>query len=56
VKYLIIPLAALLVLAFLVLLGAIGFAVAFTVISVVGRIWRLLTGRRPDREVEQTVE
>lgn len=44
-KYLLIPLAALAVLAFLVVLGAIGLAVAFALISAVGRLWRLLTGR-----------
>lgn len=44
-KYLLIPLAALAVLVFLIALGAIGLAVAFALISTVGRIWRLLTGR-----------
>jgi len=49
VKLLLIPLAILAFVLFLLVLGAIGLAVSFGVIYVVGRVWRLLTGARPRR-------
>ena len=49
VKLLLIPLAILAFVVFLLVLGAIGFAVAFAVLYVLGRIWRLLSGGRPGR-------
>lgn len=48
-KLLLIPLAILAFLVFLLVLGAIGFAVAFAVLYVLGRIWRLLSAGRPGR-------
>lgn len=44
VKLLLIPLAILAFVFFLLLLGAIGLAVAFAVIYVVGAAWRLVSG------------
>ncbi|HEV2727223.1 MAG TPA: hypothetical protein VGV34_02960 [Solirubrobacterales bacterium] len=48
-KLLLIPLAVLAFIAFLLVLGAIGLAIAFGIISVVGRGWRLVSGGRPRR-------
>ena len=44
VKLLLVPLAILAFVLFLLLLGAIGLAVAFGVIFVFGRVWRLVSG------------
>lgn len=44
VKLLLVPLAILAFVLFLLLLGAIGLAVAFAVLSVFGRAWRLVSG------------
>jgi uncharacterized membrane protein YedE/YeeE len=49
VKFLLIPLAILAFVLFLLILGAIGLAIAFAVIYVVGGAWRLVTGGRPRR-------
>jgi len=49
VKLLLIPLAILAFVLFLLVLGAIGLAIAFAVISIVGRAWRLVSGGRPGR-------
>lgn len=50
-KYLLIPLAILAFVIFLVVLGAIGLAIAFAVISAVRGFWRLITwGPRRRRE------
>jgi hypothetical protein len=49
VKLLLLPAAILAFILFLILLGAIGLGVAFIVLSVFGRVWRLITRRpRPD--------
>jgi Flp pilus assembly protein TadG len=45
VKLLLIPFAIVAFILFLLLLGAIGFAVAFTVLAVFGRAWRLVFRR-----------
>jgi hypothetical protein len=48
VKVLLLPLAGLAFLAFLLILGAIGLGIAFLVLAVLNRIWRLLNrGARP---------
>lgn len=44
VKVLLIPMAILAFVLFLIVLGAIGLAVSFAVLAVLGRIWRLITG------------
>jgi hypothetical protein len=44
VKLLLVPLAILAFVCFLLLLGAIGLAIAFAVLYVFGRAWRLITG------------
>jgi hypothetical protein len=49
VKLLLIPLAIIAFILFLLVLGAIGLAIAFAVISVIGRGWRLVSGGRPGR-------
>jgi hypothetical protein len=49
VKLLFVPLAILAFLLFLLVLGAIGFAVAFAVLAVLGRAWRLVSGGHSDR-------
>jgi hypothetical protein len=49
VKLLLVPLAILAFVLFLLILGAIGFAVAFAVLYVLGRIWRLISAGRPGR-------
>ncbi|HEU5062067.1 MAG TPA: hypothetical protein VFT79_02805 [Solirubrobacterales bacterium] len=48
-KLLLIPLAILAFIIFLLVLGAIGLAIAFAIISAVGRAWRLVSGGRPRR-------
>ena len=45
-KLLLVPLAIVAFVVFLLVLGAIGFAVAFAVLAVLGRVWRLVTGGR----------
>jgi Trk-type K+ transport system membrane component len=50
VKVLLVPLAIAAFVLFLLILGAIGFVVAFAVLAVFGRIWRLLSrSGRPQR-------
>ena len=44
-KLLLIPFAIVAFVLFLLLLGAIGFAVAFAVLAVLGRAWRLVFRR-----------
>jgi Flp pilus assembly protein TadG len=44
-KLLLIPFAVVAFVLFLLLLGAIGFAVAFAVLAVLGRAWRLVFRR-----------
>jgi hypothetical protein len=46
VQLLLIPFAIVAFLAFLLVLGAIGFAVAFAVLALLGRGWRLASGGR----------
>ena len=48
-KFLLIPLAILAFILFLLVLGAIGLAIAFAVISVIGRAWRFVSRGRPRR-------
>jgi Trk-type K+ transport system membrane component len=45
VKLLLVPLAIGAFVVFLIVLGAIGFAVAFAVLAVLGRAWRLVFRR-----------
>jgi hypothetical protein len=45
-KILLIPFAIIAFVLFLLLLGAIGLAVAFAVLAVLGRAWRLVAGGR----------
>ncbi len=45
-KLLLVPLAIIAFVLFLLLLGAIGLAISFAVIYVVGGAWRLVTGGR----------
>lgn len=47
VKLLLIPFAVIAFVIFLLVLGAIGFAVAFAVLAVLGRGWRLVSGGSP---------
>lgn len=49
VKLLLVPLAILAFVIFLLVLGAIGLAVAFAVLFVFNRLWRLVSGARPRR-------
>jgi hypothetical protein len=49
VKLLLVPIAIVAFVIFLLVLGAIGFAVAFAVLAVLGRARRLLTGARGTR-------
>lgn len=49
VKFLLIPLVILAFALFLLVLGAIGLAISFAVIYVVGRAWRLVSGGPPRR-------
>jgi hypothetical protein len=48
VKFLLLPAAILAFIVFLAVLGAIGLGVAFVLLSLLGRLWRLVTrtGRR----------
>ena len=46
-KLLLVPLAILAFVLFLLVLGAIGLAISFAVIYVVGGAWRLVSGGRP---------
>jgi uncharacterized membrane protein YedE/YeeE len=46
VKLLLVPLAIVAFVLFLLVLGAIGLAIAFGVIYVVGGAWRLVSGGR----------
>lgn len=48
-KLLLIPLAIVAFVIFLLVLGAIGLGVAFAVLYVVNRFWRLISGVRPSR-------
>ena len=45
-KLLFVPIAIVAFVIFLLVLGAIGFAVAFAVLAVLGRVWRLVSGGR----------
>jgi len=47
VKLILVPFAVIAFVIFLLVLGAIGFAVAFAVLAVLGRGWRLISGARP---------
>jgi predicted PurR-regulated permease PerM len=50
VKVLLLPLAIAALILFLLVLGAIGFLVAFAVVATVGRVWRHLSrSGRPRR-------
>jgi hypothetical protein len=46
VKLLFVPIVVVAFLIFLLVLGAIGFAVSFAVLAVLGRAWRLISGGR----------
>ncbi|MFL5897141.1 MAG: hypothetical protein ACJ76D_01550 [Solirubrobacterales bacterium] len=48
-KLLLVPLAIAAFVLFLLVLGAIGFAVAFAVLALLGRAWRLVAGGRGAR-------
>lgn len=50
-KFLLVPLAILAFILFLIVLGAIGLGIAFLIIYLVGKLWRLLVygGRAPAR-------
>jgi hypothetical protein len=43
VKVLLIPMAILAFLIFLIILGAIGMGIAFAILAVVGKLWRLVS-------------
>ena len=43
-KVLLIPIAIIAFLVFLIVLGAIGLAVAFLILAALGKVWRLITG------------
>jgi len=49
VKLLLVPLAIVAFVLFLLVLGAIGLAISFAVIYVVGGAWRLVSGGRSRR-------
>jgi hypothetical protein len=49
VKLLLLPVAIVAFVVFLLVLGAIGLAVAFGVLAVLGRAWRLVAGGRRSR-------
>ena len=49
VKLLLVPIAILAFAVFLLVLGAIGFAVSFAVLAVLGRAWRVVSAGRPRR-------
>ena len=51
-KLLLVPLAILAFLIFLLVLGAIGLAIAFAVLYVISRAWRLISGARPRRRAK----
>jgi hypothetical protein len=46
VHILLVPFAVVAFVIFLLVLGAIGFAVSFAVLAVLGRAWRLVSGGR----------
>jgi hypothetical protein len=46
VKFLLVPLAIVAFVLFLLVLGAIGLAVSFAILYVLGQGWRLITGGR----------
>jgi hypothetical protein len=46
VKVLFVPILVVAFAIFLLVLGAIGFAVSFAVLAVLGRVWRLVSGSR----------
>ena len=48
-KLLLVPVAIAAFIVFLLVLGAIGLAVAFGVLAVLGRAWRLVSGGRGSR-------
>lgn len=48
-KLLLIPLAIIAFVLFLLVLGAIGFAISFAILYVLGQGWRLVTGGRGRR-------
>lgn len=48
-KLLLVPLAIIAFVLFLLVLGAIGLAISFAVIYVVGGVWRFITGVGPGR-------
>jgi hypothetical protein len=56
VKVLLIPVAILAFVLFLLVLGAIGLAVALSIIWVLGRIGSLLTGRGRRRRARATAQ
>ena len=43
-KLLLIPIAVIAFIVFLIVLGAIGLAIAFILLATLGKIWRLITG------------
>jgi hypothetical protein len=43
VKVLLIPVAIVAFIVFIIILGAIGLAVAFLVLAILGKIWRLIS-------------
>jgi hypothetical protein len=49
VKLLLIPMAIVAFVVFLLILGAIGFAISFAILYVLGGAWRLATGRSRSR-------
>jgi hypothetical protein len=49
VKLLLVPLAILAFVLFLLVLGAIGFAISFAILYVLGRAWRFVSRGRPGR-------
>jgi hypothetical protein len=49
VHILLVPFAVVAFVIFLLVLGAIGFAVSFAVLAVLGRAWRLVSGGRSRR-------
>ena len=46
VKFLFVPIVIIAFAVFLLVLGAIGLAVSFAVLAVLGRAWRLVSGGR----------
>ena len=43
-KFLLIPIAIIAFIIFLIVLGAIGLGIAFILLAVLGKIWRLIGG------------